>query len=151
MAGGKVKKYSTSYRVNNNTYGSYIYAKSLSDAEMLAEKRNIGETVYGVAGIVKDGYGRTVPEDLINPDFRDLNDYEFLHNLPAVIHSACFMGFIAASSGVFTVAELLGDEGVVHELVHLMNGSRLSTRNIRRARGKFMELQNKVTGLSNGL
>jgi hypothetical protein len=142
----KIKKYNTSYVSEHKKYGSHIYARSFREAQEIAKSRNIGEKIMGVGGVVTDGYNRVVPEELINPDFRELTDNEFVHELPKIIHSACFLGLIAVSSGTANVNDLLGDNGVVHELVHLLNGSSLTTRNIRRARGRFYKLQDKAIG-----
>ena len=34
------------------------------------------------------------------------------------LHYACFVGMLALSSGTTTVMEILGDHGLIHEIVH---------------------------------
>lgn len=139
-------KYLTSYKVNNKKYGSHIYAKSFKEAESIAVKRNIGETIIGLSsGDATDGFGRKVPEQLQNPTFTDLSDYDFIKQLPAIIHTACFLSFIQSRSSDRHI-DTLSDEGVLHELIHLMTIQDTTTREIRRTRGKFMTLQNSIHG-----
>lgn len=139
-----MKKFLTSYKQGSGKYGSHIYAKSYKQAEQIAMDRNIGEKVVGVSSGAVDGYNRKVPEDISNPDFKDLSDFEFLHALPQILHSACFLSFIAVSSNQSTLQSLIGDEGVIHELIHLLNGSNVNMRSIAKARKLFRELQSKV-------
>lgn len=140
----KIKRFVTSYKQGKNKFGSHIYAKSFKEAERIVVERNIGEIVIGISGGTTDGYGRHVPEELENPDFRKINDYQFLNLLPQIIHSANFLGFIAFKSGKIKIEELIGDHGVIHELVHLMESEILNTRQIKRTRGLFYNLQSKV-------
>lgn len=141
-----IKKYSTEYRVNKSKYGSHIFAKSFKEAELLVEERGIGEKILGCQVSVTDGYGRKVPHELENPTFDDLSDFEFVYELPKIIHTACFLVFIAASSRKMNIYDSVGDQGIIHELVHLLNGSGRDTRSIRRVRGQFVALQNKIPG-----
>ncbi len=139
-----MKKYITEYKVDNEKYSSHIYSKSFKEAEKIAEKRNIGEKVMGISSGTKDGYGRIIPEELKNPDFRNLSDYDFIKQLPDIIHTACFLGFISSHGN--NPIDVLSDEGVLHNLIHLMVCSETNTRMIRRVRGDFYELQNSIQG-----
>ena len=38
----------------------------------------------------------------------------------AALHLACFVGFLALKSGSATIEEVLGDTGLIHEMVHRM-------------------------------
>lgn len=138
-----MKKFVTQYKINGTKYGSHIYAKNLFDAESFARMRCMGEKILGESESLLNGYGKPVPDEIDNPDFRNLSDYEFLHRLPQIIHSAIFLGYVAIKSGRATV-EILSDEGIIHQLNHLLNGD-VDKRKIRRARGKFMSLQNLIT------
>lgn len=136
----------TSYKVGKGEYGSDIWAKSIQEASKFAIKRNIGEEVLGLGSTVFDGYGRKIPGELLNPDFRKINNYEFLRELPRIIHSACFLSYIAIKSGALRIDECLCDEGIVHELIHLLNNSELTERHINKVRGKFERLQSITPG-----
>lgn len=140
-----MRKFGTSYLVNSNKYGSHIYARSLKEAERLALIRNIGEKVIGAVFDTREGYGRKIPEELQNPYFRDLTDYDFVKKLPDIIHTACFLSYIASHSSP-NFSNALSDEGIVHELVHLMVCEDTDTRMVRRIRGRFCQLQDQVVG-----
>lgn len=139
------KKFCTSYQTNYKKYGAHIWAKSWKEAEAIAKQRGIGEKVDGQSMKLEDGYGRKVPEEIANPDFKKLNDYEFLLQLPQIIHTACFLGWIAFNTGKLKIEQLLGDEGIIHKLAHL-NNEGVDTRTIRRARGRFEQLQKLAIG-----
>lgn len=140
-----LNKYLTSYVVDHWKYGSHIWAKSFKEAESIAVERNIGEKVIGISSGIKDGFGRKVPEELANPDFVKLSDIGFVKQLPDIIHTACFLGYISSHSASRHI-DILSDQGVLHELIHLMVDNNTDTRKIRRARGKFMQLQNSILG-----
>jgi hypothetical protein len=48
--------------------------------------------------------------------FCDLPDEEFLHQLPQAIHFACVVGWLKELSPITLVA----DEGIIHQLAHLL-------------------------------
>lgn len=137
-----MKKFITQYRIYSAKYGSHIYAENLKTAELIAAKRNLGEKILGESESLLNGYGKTIPDEIDNPNFRKLSDYEFLHHLPQIIHSAIFLGYVAIKSDRATV-EILSDEGIIHQLNHLLIGD-IDKRKIRRARGKFIQLQRLV-------
>lgn len=55
---------------------------------------------------------------------RDLNKYlrskKSLYLASRAAHSMAYLGFLALRAGVATVNEILGDEGIVHGLAHMM-------------------------------
>lgn len=140
------KAFLTEYKVGTQKYGADIMAYTLKEAERVAGERNIGETVIGNGAQSYDGYGRRISIEELNPDFKKLNDYEFLIELPRIIHSACFLSYIAFKSGKISIEELIGDNGILHELIHLLNGSHVTKREIRRTRGKYEHLQSITPG-----
>ncbi len=48
-----------------------------------------------------------------------LSDAEFMTKLPAAAHLACIIGWLKELGPDATI----GDEGIVHELIHLMDGT----------------------------
>lgn len=48
--------------------------------------------------------------------FCEMSDEEFMASLPKVLHFACFVGFIKE----FDYAHL-SDDGIIHQLVHLLD------------------------------
>lgn len=92
----------------NNNYGSFVCASSIFEAETLCIRRNLGERLshYG---------GQTIhrPRGNIPPSM-------MLDAAPPMecVHAAVFLCYIALQSGVSKVHEILGDDGVLHALVH---------------------------------
>ena len=97
----KGKYYVAEYLIGNNTYMSYIYAKNWKDAEEIAERRNIGETIQGTS---------EVSQRVEVTNFDDL------------IHYVTFVGYVGCKSGTVTIDQLMGDKGVAHEILHYRAG-----------------------------
>lgn len=131
--------------MDNKKYLAHIYAESFEDADNVVIMRNLKEKVLGKSGIIKDGYGNTITEEILNPDFKDLTDYEFMFQLPKILHTACYLCMIGYFSKRVHPINILGDNGILHELIHLLNGTDITTRRIRRVRGKFMQLQQIIS------
>lgn len=114
----------TEYFIGGTRYCSEIWAADLAEARHFAIRRNIGERVISEGGNgprdsetgdaaqpapgVADIVART-PEDA---DMMDPDD------MAEAFHAACWLGFLALSSGVATPREILGDEGLLHRLAH---------------------------------
>lgn len=96
----KKQKYLTEYYHGGSTYGSEIYASSKKEAEDICRKRNIGERVLGI-------HKTKYPKGYKEPTG---------HN--ALIHEACFLGFICIKAGILSVDDILGDTGILHMLIH---------------------------------
>ena len=64
-----------------------------------------------------------------------MTDEEFLNNLPSAAHLACFIGWMKELS----LNELVGDQGIVHELIHLMDNTR-EIRELPKIRKQFESL-----------
>ncbi len=111
--------FQTTYYINGHPYGSSIEAFDLAEARLIAMQRNIGERVISSGGeppADDPGYGPGVAEIVLT---RAIGD-EFLaaEDAAAALHGACWLGFLALSSGRASVAEILGDEGLIHRLAH---------------------------------
>lgn len=48
--------------------------------------------------------------------FTAMEDEEFMENLPAAAHLASIIGYLKE----FDLDESIGDEGIIHQLIHLM-------------------------------
>lgn len=95
----------TDYSEGDGTYGAYIEADTLAHARQIAGQRGLNERIMGRVGAA------AMPNRL-----RALiEDGEWLE----AAHEACFLGFVGLSSGALTPRDLLGDQGLVHELLHL--------------------------------
>jgi hypothetical protein len=99
----------TSYCVNGTTYASYIVGSNMAEVEAAAAARNLNEQIHSSLTNVK-----TIP------DYSLLSDAEFESRLPEILHTACFLSFVALKAGTITIEEALGDEGVLHEVSHLL-------------------------------
>ncbi len=62
-----------------------------------------------------------------------LSDEEFLQHLPAALHLACIIGWFKELGAEATI----GDAGIVHELVHLLDGCAYAS--LAEIRGQFAE------------
>lgn len=87
-------KFSTSYWLNGQKYGSHIFAENWDEAEKFALVRGIGEAVDGIL------------EDTDVP----------VGNL---MHRACFAGWLSQKN---MNVDLLSDQGLLHEIIHLETG-----------------------------
>lgn len=92
--------YTTTYKQGFKQFSSHIYANSFEEAELLSRNRNIGEVVEG----------RT--------DFESKECLINLQDLQDLIHYTCFLSFIASSANLISINDVLGDLGVLHELIH---------------------------------
>lgn len=99
MATRRKHYYVTTYHVGNTPYGCHIYATSTRQAEAIARKRNIGERVEGRGEAPVKKYGLTPIQKL---------------------HQATFLGWIGIKAGLLTEDDVVGDRGLVHEMIHMM-------------------------------
>lgn len=110
-------RFITEYKTGGRTYGSEILAVDQEDAERICQERNIGEVVAG------QGSKKSI---------LTISD----------IHMICFMSFIALKSGKMTIDEVLGDGGVLHEAIHMidtMDGS-FTESSLRELEDKLVRL-----------
>lgn len=94
-------------------YGGYLWANDLRHAKRVAKRRGLNERVEGE--MTKNPRRRvyTLPSQwLAKRKPRDAD----------VMHALCWLGHMALKSGAATADELLGDEGLIHEFVHMRSG-----------------------------
>lgn len=97
-----------------DNYSSFIFAKNRAHADALAIKRNMGEKV--ICRWVRRG--RVSPYELPSAQLlkRSLTPTRKFN----IIHGVCFMGYILLRSKRADAAHVLGDEGVLHQVIHGM-------------------------------
>ncbi len=105
--------FSTVYHVNGRAFASVIQASDRAHALLLAVQRGFGETVHGALDAPP---GDCRLQDILSRDPLEPGD------MAAAFHAACWLGFLALSSGVAVPREILGDEGLAHALAHLAAG-----------------------------
>lgn len=136
------RSFLTEYRVKcvdpmthlaNAKFGGVILARSLPEAKRLAKLRNIGERVCG------DGW----KTDLSARPNRLMFCRSEKKRLDA-IHGAIYLGWLAVKSLTATVDEVFGDEGTVHDLLHVLDDGSRSSRH--RLSERLAELENAVPG-----
>jgi hypothetical protein len=95
----------TDYAEGEGTYGSYIEAENAGHARQLAGQRGLNERILGKieAPALPHRLRQSIHEE----------------NWANAIHEATFLGFVGLSSGALTARDLLGDHGLIHELIHL--------------------------------
>lgn len=98
-------------RLGTGAYGSNnLYASSLRDAYRIIAARGVGEIID--FGPVKKPMGHPNIPKMITRRVAWLK----------VLHASCYMGWHAMRAEVVTPDELLGDGGLIHEIIHAMCG-----------------------------
>ena len=127
----------TSYKVGDKTFASYVIGKSISEINNKISQRGLNENIES-----------SIQHIEIIPDYKDLSPVEFLVNLPNIIHSACFMSLIALKAKTVNVEEILGDEGILHELIHINSKSiPISEPIIEEMKLGFIKLRERTVGV----
>lgn len=93
-------------------YATYIKAKDFESAKDFVKIRGLNETI--ISGPYPISFIKAVVKPSIlftRGDFKEC------------LHTLCFLGLIMHNAGVLSVKELLGDIGVLHELVHQLEGN----------------------------
>lgn len=97
---------------------SEIWAPTKDDAEMISRQRGMGSCSAASS-----------PRKEFRPSM--------LATLPGgwgradVLHSLCYLGFLAARHGVATAEQLVGDDGPLHELAHFLAGPNMRAGKMR--------------------
>ncbi len=128
----------TAYTSGKRTYGSYIIAADAIAAAAIARERKLGETIVSKPVLIEP-----------IPDYSDISDEAFVQLLPQIMHHVILTGFIAGTAGKISIADLLGDEGILHQLSLLQQGACLPLEReefIAMVRRQLYLLQQKVPG-----
>lgn len=94
-----------------NSYSSYVWAKSERHARLLAKRRNIGEVVIG--GSQKAAPYPYLSELLRKRSMRPKDKID-------AIHAATFLGYLLMQSCGAPPCDVIGDEGLVHQVIHCL-------------------------------
>ncbi len=131
---GGLLRYMTDYTLpNGGRYGSAIMAKDPDDAAHVVALRGIGERVIsmGTRGVTNEDQRPSVL---------------LATSRSRALHSALFYGWIAVNAGVATVADLLADDGLVHEISHWLRFGRHKSKRLALIQ-RWRELERKIPGL----
>ena len=93
--------YITEYNLNENKYAGEFFADNMEEAQEICKNRGLGETIIGIS------------------DGRE--------QIFAFLHSVCFACYMAVKGGKMTIDEALSDQGLIHEIIHLLDRSGLTT------------------------
>lgn len=124
----------TTYYINGNSYASYILGDDISKIRQAIKRRNIGESVES-----------QIQEIECIVDFTKLLLVDFNTHLPEITHLACYLSFIALKANTITIEEVLGDEGIVHQLSHLMS-QEINEFSVRKIMADLQKLQKSAIG-----
>jgi hypothetical protein len=114
------------------SYGGYLFARDLKEAKRFAKKRGLNEGVMHRCGQSKP---YTLPSEWRAK--RKADDKK-------VMHALCWVAHMALQSGVADANELLGDQGLVHEYLHMRcNGTPKRKRLIEMAK----DIERRIPGL----
>ena len=112
-------------RRNGKTIPYYSVVEATEDTiDKIIDERGIGEsrdfTLERIGwknskDLVSDNWSQTMVSSFcpLSMKIERENHISFHH-----IHYACYLGFLAISSGQVSPAEILGDGGLLHELIH---------------------------------
>lgn len=98
--------YLTKYLAADAWWSFFAVADSWEEAQAVADSRGMGEMVQGVQSVSEFN-----AESVAVKSFSDL------------LHMGCFLSYVALKSGKAIPDEILGDRGVLHEIVHVITGS----------------------------
>jgi hypothetical protein len=104
------KVYLTLYKSEKygDTFSSYVIASSKKDALSKIKLRNIGETLEDAQPINIHAY------DVIDAvAFFDSSKYK------SCLHAVTFMAFVLSKAGKINAQDVLADQGIVHEILHV--------------------------------
>lgn len=100
------------------------------------KKRGMGESIDSIVGEI----------DTL-PDYSRLNNKEFRNRLPEILHTACFLSLFALNAGTASIEDILGDEGVIHELAHaIANIDGCNKKSLNCLRDLVKNLQQQAIG-----
>lgn len=123
----------TEYRERGAPYGSVVEADNLAHAHILCAQRGLNERVVGMGWNGGDpGVGHFAIY---------LNEGDYT----AALHAATFMIYLALSSRVATPREVVGDRGLVHEIIHLMQDTR-GSQDAETIKARCLEQANDLAG-----
>jgi hypothetical protein len=91
------------------TQATQLLARDLEHALKLIEQRNMGETIDAHGTREARSVGVELPSELLAKG-----------RIVEALHAACWLGMVACRAGVITGEELLGDNGLIHNMVHLI-------------------------------
>lgn len=129
----------SSYKTKNGDYySSYITGNNIKEINRKVPLRCLNEKIESSIQLI----------DVI-PDFKELTNSEFLLKLPEVIHTYCFISYLALKQNRSSIEDILGDEGVIHELSHLLTKTiDVTDKQVNKIRRSLAKLHKKVIGLS---
>ena len=101
--------YSTEYKQDGSTYGSYFWAKSPEHAARLARIRGLNEEILGCFSLHQS-------ETWVNLRLKRKGKAHEQR-----LHYLTFLSFVALKSGLYTVDRVMGDKGWYHEYIHRLH------------------------------
>lgn len=127
----------TSYKIADKKYSSYITGVTLSEIKAKIYFRGLDEVIES-----------SIQNIEVLSDFNELSNSDFIKEIPNILHLTCFLSFIALKSKCFSVDEIVGDEGILHDLIHLLNKNiPVTDSSVNKIRSKIVVLQQKVVGV----
>jgi hypothetical protein len=126
----------TTYLIGKNKYASYVLGHKMNDIKQAIELRNLHETIES----------ELQPVDLL-PDFSSMNKQQFEENIPQILHTCCYLSFVAMKAHTVSIDDILGDEGIIHEMSHyLVNKKTKKNNSLNKLRKLFISLKKKSIG-----
>lgn len=109
---------------NIGDYSSFICASDLKAENRLARNRNIGEKV--ICQWQPEGRKAPYPKPSELMAKRSLTTRQRMD----VIHGTCFLSYLLMQSMKTSPAAVVGDEGILHQVIHSMSFGRPSRKEL---------------------
>lgn len=133
---GKLGVY-TRYSIGNTEYASYVLGDNMDDIQQKIALRGLNEYIESSLQEIEAPIQR----------YSELGHESFVERIAEITHWACFMSWIAVNAKRTNPDSVLGDKGVLHELIHLMSNSSENTEsNVSYLRTLLSQLEDAAVG-----
>ncbi|WP_060873109.1 hypothetical protein [Myroides odoratus] len=126
----------TEYKINENKYSSYIIGNDYEDIKIKLYKRNLNEIITS----------NLMELDNIIKDYSKLDDNTLMLEYSSFLHTICFLSYLCYRSNSIDVENLLNDEGILHEVIHIKDRNCFTNKELEKSRSLFVKLKRNVIG-----
>lgn len=111
----RLVKVLTKYDVSGRgAYGSYCVGTSKAEIQKILLTRGLNEIIDS-----KVRYLHKAERFTERYKFDQLTKKDITDNRRSIMHNVCYMGYVLLKSGKYHVDQILGDNGVLHNLIHI--------------------------------
>ncbi|MDM1514697.1 hypothetical protein [Myroides odoratimimus] len=126
----------TEYKVGENIYSSYIIGDKIEEIESKLSLRNLNESIISEIMHI---------ETII--DYSKLKNEELIKRYSEFIHTICFLSYLCYKANKINCEELLNDEGILHEIIHINHKGSFTNKELEISRSLFVKLKRNTIGV----